>query len=61
MEKEENNVIEISAHGDYAMLESEESITKNETGKKMTNPIAKNFVNFSQRLKDKFDIKDILR
>ena len=56
MEKEENNVIEISAHGDYAMLESEESITKNET-----NPIAKNFVNFSQRLKDKFDIKDILR
>lgn len=61
MEKEENKVVEISAHGDFTMVDAEESIAKVETAQKMTNPITKNFVKFSQRLKDKFDIKDILR
>lgn len=61
MENEEKNVIEISAHNDFVMSEEKELVTNEFVAPKMTNPITKNFTKFSQRVKDKFDIKDIIR
>ena len=61
MEKEDKKVIEISEHSSFVAQDNDKNATMSSDITKMTNPIAKNFIKFSQRVKDKFDIKDIIR